>query len=365
MYATWRNQDGSAGVADNVTFSAGDDGTLNLNAANITDLVVSRPRIDAEGNYTVDAAAGTVTRVADGAIAANAQVRIGYAVPDETKVTNADIVGGTDPTTDAYTGISALLGAASVAGHTPRILIAPGFTSTKTVADALLSVAGRLRATAPIEGPSTTDAAAKTYRDGFSSRRAFLVDPDVQVTEDGAIVSAPNSAYVAGVIARSDAERGFWWSPSNREILGIVGTARPIDFALGDPNARANLLNESEVATIIREQASGSGATAPAARMPSGRSWSVVRTADILNDSLLRSHLWAVDRNISRTYFEDVAEGVNEYIRELVGLGALLGGICIPSPELNTRASIAAGRVYFDIDFTPPPRPSASRSGRG
>ena len=81
----------------------------------------------------------------------------------------------------------------------------------------------------------------------------------------------------------------------------------------------------------------------------------MVRTADILNDSLLRAHLWAVDRNISRTYFEDVAEGVNAYIRELVGLGALLGGRCYPTPELNTKETVAAGRVYFDIEFTPPP----------
>ena len=81
---------------------------------------------------------------------------------------------------------------------------------------------------------------------------------------------------------------------------------------------------------------------------------SVVRTADILNDSLLRSHLWAVDRNLSKTYFEDVAEGVNEYIRDLKGRGALLGGRCFPSPGFNTKTSIAAGRAYFDIDFTPP-----------
>ena len=64
--------------------------------------------------------------------------------------------------------------------------------------------------------------------------------------------------------------------------------------------------------------------------------------------------MWAVDRAITRTYLEDVAEGVRAYIAELVGLGALLGGTCRPSPELNTPATIAAGRVYFDVDFTPP-----------
>lgn len=33
------------------------------------------------------------------------------------------------------------------------------------------------------------------------------------------------------------------------------------------------------------------------------------RTADLINDSLLRAHLWAVDRNITKTYIDDVIEG--------------------------------------------------------
>ena len=46
---------------------------------------------------------------------------------------------------------------------------------------------------------------------------------------------------------------GFWNSPSNKTINGIIGTSRQVDFQLGDKNSRANLLNEQEVATIIRE----------------------------------------------------------------------------------------------------------------
>ena len=34
-------------------------------------------------------------------------------------------------------------------------------------------------------------------------------------------------------------------------INGVVGTARPIDFALGDVNASANHLNAHDIATII------------------------------------------------------------------------------------------------------------------
>ena len=320
----------------------------------------SEPTLTAGTDYAYDGDKAELALVAGGALEAGEWVNVAYDRIDDsdTAVAASDIVGGTDAGTGAYTGISALLGARSAVGQTPKILVAPGYSHEKTVADALISVADRLRAVTPIEGPSTTDDAAAAYRDGFTSRRAYLVDPDVLVADpDGGSepVEAPNSAYVAGVIAKSDAERGFWWSPSNRVILGILGTARPVDFALGDANARANLLNENEVATIIRERGYRLWGNRTCS---SDRKWaflSVVRTADILSDSLLRSHLWAVDRNITRTYFDDVSEGVNAYIRTLVGLGALLGGLCRPSPELNTQTTIAAGQAYFDIEFTPTP----------
>ncbi|GHS93675.1 hypothetical protein AGMMS49949_07050 [Alphaproteobacteria bacterium] len=81
---------------------------------------------------------------------------------------------------------------------------------------------------------------------------------------------------------------------------------------------------------------------------------SVRRTADNLHDALVKAHFWALDRNISKTYFDDVAENVNASILKLQTQGALLGGHCRPSPELNSPANLAQGQVYFDLEFTPP-----------
>lgn len=79
----------------------------------------------------------------------------------------------------------------------------------------------------------------------------------------------------------------------------------------------------------------------------------MVRTADLINDALVRSHLWAVDRGITRNYLADVAEGVGNYLRSLVAQGAIVGGRCVPTPDLNTPSQIEAGKVTFDVDFTP------------
>lgn len=353
--------------------------------------------------------------------------------------TLANVIGGANAITGQYEGVHAFLGAESIIGVKPRILIAPGFThqrtedgvtgvtitaggtgytdgtypltfsagagsgaaatatvvggivtsiavtdpgsgytsaptvtltgagsgtgatftavvgdTTNAVVAELKGIAERLRAVIIQDGPSTTDADAITVAGDAGSKRVFLVDPKVlKVDSDGNTVQAWASACVAGVIAKVDNERGWWWSPSNNEINGIIGTARAIDFALGDVNSRANLLNADNVATIIRQNGYRLWGNRT---LSADQKWAflcVVRTADIIADSLQAAHLWAVDRGITKNYVEDVREGVNAYLRQLKALGAILGGECWADPDLNTPASIAAGHVYWDFDFTP------------
>lgn len=273
--------------------------------------------------------------------------------------TIANIIGGVDAQTGDYKGVQAFLSAESIVHAAPRILIAPGFTHQRPnnqanpVISSMLVIADRLRAVIIADGPNTNDQEAITWRNDFGNARVYVVDPWVKIFTDHEEV-VPPSPYVAGLIARSDNENGFWWSPSNQEIYGVVGTARPVDFTLGDANCRANFLNENEVTTIIRQEGYRLWGNRSCSSDPKWAFLSVRRTADLINDSLLRAHLWAVDRNITRTYLDDVVESVNAYLAHLKALGAILGGQCYPDPELNTPANIAQGKVYFDFDFTPP-----------
>jgi uncharacterized protein len=252
--------------------------------------------------------------------------------------------------TNIETAILKLLDAESVLGLTPRIIIAPEFSNQKSTADALISAADKLRAIAFADGPNTTDAAAVNYATQFGSARLAIIDP--WLVKEG-IAHAPSAAW-AGAAAKSDYERGFWWSPSNLEILGFEGTSRPIVFRMGDPSSPANLLNEANVTTVIKQNGNRLWGNRTTSADPKFAFISVRRTADLINDSILRAHLWAVDRNISRTYLEDVAESVNGYLKTLTNLGAILGGRCWPDPDLNTPANITQGKVFFNFDFTPP-----------
>jgi len=282
--------------------------------------------------------------------------------------TLANIIGGVNANTGQLEGVHALVGAESVVGHAPRILCAPGWTHQRPedegnpgtyfanpVVAELEGLADRMAAVVIADGPNTTDAAAQLYAgDWGTSSRIYVVDPWVKVLNAaGDIVDQPASARVAGVIAHTDNDQGFWVSPSNKGIFGIIGTSRPVDFKLGDISSRANLLNENDVATIIRQDGYRLWGNRVPTSDPKWQFLCVRRTADVLNESIQRAHLWAVDRGITKTYLEDVVEGVNGFIANLVAQGALLGGECWADPDLNNAASIQNGQVWFNFDFTP------------
>lgn len=293
-----------------------------------------------DGIFSQTGAAVVVVRVAEGEDAAE---------------TLANVVGAAGA---EYTGVWSLLTAESVVGFCPRILIAPGFTSgsagagqKNAVVAELEIIANRLRAVAIADGRSTTDADAINDRRNYGNKRVYFHDVDYLIVKNGEVVQVPASAYIAGVIARTDNELGFWHSPSNKDVFGIVGLARPIDFTIGDANSQANLLNENEVATTIRSGGFKLWGNRTTSIDSKWAFLSVVRTADIINDSILRAHMWAVDRNITKTYYADVVGSVNAYIARLKNIGAIAGGRCWVDKTLNTAADIAAGRATIDFDF--------------
>lgn len=268
----------------------------------------------------------------------------------------ANIIGGVDAVTGQYTGMQAWLGAQSVVGFQPRILIAPGFSNQQAVATEMISLADKMRAFAYLDGPNTNDADAQTYVGNFGSKRAMVIDPWVRAfdTLSASEVVRPGSAVAAGLRAKVDLNNGFWWSMSNQTINGILGTVRPVDFKMGEPTSRANLLNENHVTTIIREDGLRMWGSRTTNKTDSKWAFeNVVRTGDIIADSIQQGLMWAADRPINAKFLEDVVLSVNNYIRYLVKIGALIGGECWVS-ETNSPDQMAQGKVFFEYDFTVP-----------
>jgi len=122
---------------------------------------------------------------------------------------------------------------------------------------------------------------------------------------------------------------------------------------MGDPNSRANHLNANDIATTIQENGYRLWGNRTASADAKWAFLAHVRIADILNDSLLEAHMWAVDRNISKTYVEDVTGGVQAFINRLSAEDRIAGGSVWADPALNTAEDMQAGRAVFDFDFSP------------
>ncbi|VVS90703.1 phage tail sheath subtilisin-like domain-containing protein [Desulfoluna spongiiphila] len=262
----------------------------------------------------------------------------------------------------AGTGVHAFLAAESVVKASPRLLCAPGFTGTRTGDDAnpvvaeLQGLAEKMRAIVIADGPNTTATDAIAYRETLGSDRVFVVDPGVKVWDSTTKANAvqPASARVAGMIAKRDAEKGFWWSPSNQPVNGIVGTARPVAFHMSDPASEANRLNEKCVATIVQKNGYRLWGNRTTATDPMWAFLSVRRTADMIYESIEEAFLWAMDRPMSANLVLDIQESVGSYLRHLKAVGAILGGSCWLDPELNSKEQLMAGKLYLDFDIEPP-----------
>ncbi len=283
-------------------------------------------------------------------------VACGVAKLDDAAAQTSAIIGGVlaDGT---RTGMQALLDGKSRFNAQPRLLAAPKHTATLACATALVGLGDKLRAMAIIDGPNTTDEAALAYRENFGGKRVFFVDPGVKYwdTTLDATVDAPASAWVAGLFAWTDSEYGFWASPSNKEFVGITGTGRPIEFLDGDETCRANLLNNAQITTIIRDDGFRLWGNRTCSSDPKWAFVTRVRTMDIVMDAILYGHKWAVDRSITKTYVTDVTNGLQDFMRDLKKQGAVINFEVFADPELNTASQLEDGKVYWNIRFTDVP----------
>lgn len=283
-------------------------------------------------------------------------VACGVAKVEDAAEQTAAIIG-TVQNDGKRTGLQALLDGKSRFNAQPRLLVAPKHSATDAVGTALVALADKLRGIAIIDGPNTTDEAAIAYAGNFGAKRAFMVDPGVRYWDNDseATVDAPGSAWVAGLFAWTDNEYGFWASPSNKEFVGITGTGRPVEFLDGDDSCRANLLNNANVATIIRDDGFRLWGNRTLSSDPKWAFVTRVRTLDIVMDAILYGHKWAVDRAITATYVKDVTEGLQAFMRDLKNQGAIINFEVYADPELNTASQLEQGKVYWNIRFTDVP----------
>lgn len=258
-------------------------------------------------------------------------------------------------------GVYGLLSAENKVKYKPKILLAPLFDSkvlqdnkANAIVTNLEEVAEKLRAVAVINGTDTTMQDAINYASNLNSARLYMVDPSYIASFSNQI-NLPSSPIVAGVIARTDAEYGFWYSPSNKVINDVVDTNRTISFNLPDVNCEANLLNQAGVATIVFT--SGNFLLWGNRSLSQDIEWqflSIRRVADAIEDALDSELLNFIDQPLNKTLISIIESNIQHFIDGLIAKGALLGGKVWLDKNANSVADLKQGKATISLDFQPP-----------
>jgi len=75
----------------------------------------------------------------------------------------------------------------------------------------------------------------------------------------------------------------------------------------------------------------------------------------VLADTIAEGLLWAIDKPMSRSLVKDIIESINAKFRELKAGGYVIDANCWYDETVNTTATLAAGQLHIDYDYTPVP----------
>ncbi|WP_236213014.1 phage tail sheath subtilisin-like domain-containing protein [Metapseudomonas otitidis] len=320
-------------------------------------------------DYTVDMVTGIVTRKVGGAIPPGATVKADFSHADASLITAADIIGAVNAA-GQRSGLKAFADSYNLFGFFPKLFIAPGFSTLNAVSIELIAAATQMGGVAYIDAPiGTTPAQAIAGRGpagvinfNTSSDRVRLCYPHVKVYDaatDGTRLQ-PLSIRAAGLRAKVDLDKGYWWSSSNQELIGVLGLERSLTARVDDANSEVNLLNESGITTVFNSFGTGlrlwGNRTAAWPTVTHMRNFeNVRRTKDIVDESIRYSSLQFVDMPISNALIDSITESVNLFMRKLIGDGALLGGECWYDPARNPQTEQELGHLLFNYKLTVPP----------
>ncbi|MFC5431762.1 phage tail sheath subtilisin-like domain-containing protein [Paraburkholderia denitrificans] len=318
-------------------------------------------------DYTLDPILGELVLTRDSTIDQSAKLHARYDWAFPEMIRAREIIGGVDAA-GRRTGLMALKDTFNLYGFSPKILISPGYGSLYSVSGELESMANQLGAIAYIDawvGTTFADVMAGRGPDNFfttSSDRVRLCYPHVKVYDPATNTEQlePLSTRAAGLRAKVDLDKGYWWSSSNQPLVGVTGVERPLTAMIDDPQSEVNLLNEAGITTVFSSYGSGyrlwGNRTAAFPTVSHMRNFeNVRRTGDVINESLRYFSMQYIDMPIDNALIDSLLESVNGFGRKLIGDGALLGFKAWYDPSRNPEQELAAGHLLINYKYTVPP----------
>lgn len=174
--------------------------------------------------------------------------------------------------------------------------------------------------------------------------------------EPDKIVSAPPSGHMAGVYARTDAERGVHKAPANTTIRGALGLTQLLS------RAEQDVLNPVGINCIRFFTRGGVLVWGARTLAGSGSNWryiNVRRLSLMMKESIALSTRWVVFEPNDRSLWKAIRRDVSAFLTLLWRDGALAGSrpedafFVKCDEETNPPEVIDAGQVVVMIGFAP------------
>ena len=214
-----------------------------------------------------------------------------------------------------------------------NLVCVPGETTAATIQDLQTACAAQ-RAFLVVDAPAATDDAAMaegvTDYVGPKASYSALYFPWVKAPDPlqrGAIRAFPPCGYVAGIMARTDAQRGVWKAPAGTEagVSGAVGFDQPLNDAR---NGRLNLLGVNCLRTMPVYGNLVWGARTLEGDNNRGSEWKYVpvrRMALFLEESLFRGTQWVVFEPNDEPLWSQIRLNIGAFMQTLFRQGAFQG----------------------------------------
>ncbi|MFV2030820.1 phage tail sheath family protein, partial [Neisseria sp. S1] len=285
--------------------------------------------------------------------------KITYTHTDPSKVTEADIIGAYVAATGKRTGMELVTEGFNRFGADAKIIIVPGYDKTATCAAAMITVADKLGAIAYINAPQGTSLSKALEGRGpggainfnTSSDRAQLFYPHVI----GLLGAESLATHAAALRMKTDVEKGYWWSISNKELLGVTGLEVGLTARADDPQSETNRLNEKGITTVFNSYGTGyrmwGNRLACFPTVSHIKNFEVAqRTGDLIDESIRRAQLQYVDRPIDDALLDSLLETIRTYLSTLP---SIVGFSLDLDYDYDLVDAFSKGQVPIVYEYTP------------
>lgn len=255
----------------------------------------------------------------------------------------ANIIGTLDNDTGTMTGLQAVLNAEKDAGKRPRLIGCPEIQDID-IALAMQAVALKYNAIPIVESSGT----------GFASHAAFAVQLghafivvggaeyyDADLKED---FDSGGSATAIGIIIRTDNEKGFAQSPSNKLAYKVKGSVLPIDYTPGSNTCLANVYNSENMAVFAAQKG---GTKLWGSRLANGKMIQKERVRMIIADSIRLETQDVIDGNITAPWVDALKARTQNFL-DRMSLDLIISGGLVNIPKEINIANIGLDKFYLD-----------------